>query len=216
MIEKPACFLSFDDWHYKEWHRTLPLFAKYDAKGTFYIAFNSGDERYGITSHMPDEEEWRMLCEIKDAGHVIGYHTWQHKAARWFLDKYGMKGYVEKEIHPGITLFGQHGFDVKHFSYPHGSRTEATDALLGGIFSTVRTSVGPKEIETYDSGQRFPKALDINEIETVNFFKSSVRLNRIVYLFTHNPQLGYINRLLEEILQFGKDNGVGFYSMDAI
>lgn len=214
MIEMLACFLSFDDWHYKEWHETLPLFIEYNIKATFYIAFNSGVEGHGITSHMPDDGEWRMLHKIDDAGHMIGYHTWQHKAAKWFLIKYGKEKYMKKEIYSGLTLFNQHGFDIKHFSYPHGSYTKESNELLFNVFNTLRTSVVPNEVEFYDSIQLFPKALDIHEPETLILFKQMIKLNKIIYLFAHNPQLNHIKRKLKELFQYGKDNGVRFYSMD--
>lgn len=214
MIELPACFLSFDDWHYREWHGLLNILEYNKAKVTFYVAFNSGDEKIGVTTHIPKADEWDMLRNLRDEGHTIGYHSYRHKGAKTTLEKLGIHEYLKNDMVPGLWLLRDYGFIIKHFAYPHGSRSDKTDEILNEYFVTLRGTITPVEIEFYDEPARFPKALDIHEPETIDILKRAIEEKKIIYLFGHNPESPGVMRKLAEILKFGRDGDIHFYSMD--
>ncbi len=120
--------LSFDDRFINEWHQLRPLFRKYNARVTFYI---TGDT---LTA-----AQIAQLRELASEGHEIGFHGTLHSSAPLLVDAYGVAGYLEKEIKPGLAFLHRHGFRPTSYAHPGGSRTAKSDsALLAYGFVNLR------------------------------------------------------------------------------
>jgi hypothetical protein len=120
----PGLVLSFDDTSIDAWVQTMPLFAQYDARITFFVS------RYRFLS----DESHQQLHTLADAGHDIEPHSVTHQRGPEYVAANGMDAYLADEIDPSIQALVDEGFDVTTFAYPFGARTDETDdALLGRV-----------------------------------------------------------------------------------
>jgi peptidoglycan/xylan/chitin deacetylase (PgdA/CDA1 family) len=126
-----ALALSFDDTTIAAWHDQLPLFAKYDARITFFLS------RY---EYITDDER-QLLHEIAEAGHDVEAHTVNHLRAPDYVEANGMAAYVGDEVMPSIQLLEADGYSVTAFAYPFGSRTDQTDHAILEHVQTLRSVV---------------------------------------------------------------------------
>jgi len=126
-----ALALSFDDTSVGAWHDQLDLFAKYDARITFFVS------RYEYLS----DEDHALLHDIAAAGHVIEAHTVNHLRAPDYVEANGMTAYMTDEVMPSIQILEDDGFDVTAFAYPFGSRTDETDHAILEQVQTLRSVV---------------------------------------------------------------------------
>jgi peptidoglycan-N-acetylglucosamine deacetylase len=99
--------LTFDDAHIEDWHATLPVLRKYNAKATFFISGFPGFSAKQIS----------LLHRIQADGHEIGYHTVHHHRAPEFVQNHSMEDYLAEEITPGVDAMKQSGFDLKSMAY---------------------------------------------------------------------------------------------------
>ena len=148
-IKTPAVFLSFDDCHIAEWHETLPLFERYDARVTFYVSYVRDI----------DDTGWRLLGELREAEHTVAFHGLNHMRAGEIVEKESCEAYLARDIHTGLKIMEEHGFDnIRHFSYPYGNRTEESDRCLWKIFDTLRMGesiiIRPRRYAKHDSFAR--------------------------------------------------------------
>jgi hypothetical protein len=116
----PALVLSFDDTSVDAWVDTLPLFAKYNARVTFFIS------RYRFM----DDQSHTELHMLADAGHDIEPHTVTHQRGPEYVEANGMDAYLSDEIDPSIAALVDEGFTITSFAYPFGARTDETDHAL--------------------------------------------------------------------------------------
>ncbi|MBR3923391.1 MAG: polysaccharide deacetylase family protein, partial [Kiritimatiellae bacterium] len=80
--------LTFDDAHWKNLEKTIPVFEKHGAKATF---FPSGDL---------NAEALACLKKLHEAGHSVGCHSLGHRDAPAFFKNVSGTMYVRKEITP--------------------------------------------------------------------------------------------------------------------
>lgn len=117
----PGILLSFDDAAIASWVFGLDLFARYDAKVTFFV------------SYFPtlSDDEVDALRQLAAAGHAIESHSIRHLRAPLYVEQRGLDAYVREEALPSIDALERAGFDVTAYAYPYGARTqELDDALL--------------------------------------------------------------------------------------
>jgi len=112
--------LSLDDTSIAEWHATLPLFAQYDAKLTFFIS------RYANIF----ESERVMVRDIAAAGHDIAAHGVNHLRGPDYVESHGVAAYLADEVLPSIAILEADGYPVTSFAYPFGARTRESDRAI--------------------------------------------------------------------------------------
>jgi len=215
-IKTPAVFLSFDDCHLKEWHETLPLFARYDARVTFYVSYIRDI----------DDTGWQLLGELREAGHTIAFHGLNHMRAGLTVAQENCEAYLARDIHTGLRIMKDNGFNnIRHFSYPYGNRTEESDRCLWKIFDTLRmggvhyymprTILETRLIHSFSFGARSEHKF--------GHFKTGINKRAVVCTYMHRPkgkitpQMSHpMEYWLETILDYGRKHGTTFYPMEAL
>ncbi|MFF9074758.1 polysaccharide deacetylase family protein [Streptomyces sp. NPDC014735] len=126
-----ALLLTFDDRHVREWAATAPLFARYDARVTFFVC----------EPDRLDRDETRLLRRLADDGHTVGCHGLRHERAPDFVAAHGAGAYLEREVVPALESLRRLGFPARSFAYPCSARDETTDRLLLTLFERLRGGV---------------------------------------------------------------------------
>lgn len=125
----PGLLLSFDDASVAAWVDGLPLFARYDAHVTFFVAY--------FTQLTADEIAG--LHTLKAAGHAIEPHSIQHLRAPLYVEQKGVDAYLRDEALPSIDALEQAGFKTTTYAYPYGSRTSELDEAMLSHVDLVRS-----------------------------------------------------------------------------
>lgn len=107
--------LSFDDASFDQWEAAFPLFAKYDARTTFFVV---GTNRLDFAK--------KALAE----GHEIGIHGLNHRDATPAVEDGGEDWFWKADIAPQLAAFGEAGVPIRSYAYPNCRRTDRTDALF--------------------------------------------------------------------------------------
>jgi hypothetical protein len=116
----PGLALSFDDSSVRAWADTLPLFAQYGARVTFFIS------RYGVFY----DEEKALVHALAASGHDIEPHTVNHVHGPDYVEKHGLGPYLRDEVWPSIDELEADGHTVRAFAYPFGARTREIDDAI--------------------------------------------------------------------------------------
>lgn len=217
-LKAPGIFLSFDDWHIKEWHEALPFFETNNIKAIFNVSFMF-EAKIKIC-----DRDFHQLREIQEAGHTIGFHSMTHKSASTYINKMGTEQYLEKEILPGLKRLNNHGFYPRHFAYPYGQYNEASNKCLGTIFDTLRATHLPIEGGTKIEHILNHTYADLNAIKEakalkaycfgmeIGLIKQALDNKRIVFTFDHVPNF----EKLTELVMVAKNSQAKFYSMELL
>lgn len=113
--------LTFDDWFIRGWHEARELFARYDAKATFFLG----------KPHQVKAADWERLRDLQAEGHEIGCHTLTHARLTKFLQTGSYDDYLAQEVLPALEIMRAEGMRVTSFSYPYFKyRPQLTGRLL--------------------------------------------------------------------------------------
>jgi peptidoglycan/xylan/chitin deacetylase (PgdA/CDA1 family) len=125
----PGILLSFDDASIASWVFGLDLFARYNARVTFFV------------SYFPklSDAEIDGLHQLAAAGHAIEPHSIKHLRAPLYVEQKGLDAYMRDEALPSIDALERAGFDVTTYAYPYGSRTGELDEALLSYVERVRS-----------------------------------------------------------------------------
>lgn len=130
---QPGLLLSFNDRAVHQWHASLPIFAKYQAKATFFIS----------ELDVLDQSYCRLLRELQEAGHTVGCHGLRHRRARSCVNACGGPHYMCVEVYPSLYAFTRGNLKLPTcWSYPCGCRDAETDKWLLRVFGKLRCSIG--------------------------------------------------------------------------
>jgi len=110
--------LSFDDHNLSDWARAFPLFEKYGARVTFFLAGSIGTN------------EVAFARKVMLAGHGVGLHGVAHRNADQYVAEKGLSDYWDDEIVPQLVAFKAAGIRPRSFAYPNCRRTPETDELF--------------------------------------------------------------------------------------
>jgi len=210
-LKDKAIFLSFDDWHVKEWIEFLPVLDKYGIKATFYIAFHHQGKRRVFPEDIP------LIKRLHDEGHTIGCHTWHHLNSKNMIAKWGNKKYIQKEILPCLEALG--GLQVQHFSYPYGPYSAESNVCLYGRFDTLRGVTANGKLVFYSPSQikshRAFNATDVRNIElnSKQYFDAMRTSDGAVFLYAHNPMHKWMFETFVKLFEFAAGSGIPFLPM---
>jgi peptidoglycan/xylan/chitin deacetylase (PgdA/CDA1 family) len=123
-----ALALTFDDAYVDEWVAALPIFAKYGARATFFVAYAPKLESRDVAK----------LHTLLSAGHEIGYHSVTHANAVTFSQAQGVDRYIATEVIPGLDVMTLFGFKPAAFAYPFNAHTAELDEALHAHFQVLR------------------------------------------------------------------------------
>jgi len=230
-LSEPGILLTFDDTHVAQWVEALPLFAKYNARVTFFVT------RFDQLS----EEQIAGLKKLEAAGHTIGCHGLRHIKAAEYTAEHGIENYLATEITPALDAMEKAGFRPSSFAYPSSNNDAETDAALLKLFRHLRTGAAPKEGQRYaemaalftpldqlaERGCLIGKGIDRigksgNEDRLAQLFDAMTRAannNECLTLYAHNiaddSKSHHVSQAtLEKILQKGQELGLRFYAFN--
>ncbi len=120
-IQHGRLCLTFDDRNFDNWLKVLPLWRKYDARGTFFV------------SGAVDATAIGVMQRLQNDGHTVGLHALHHA-------KYPNKKdtYIEEEILPQLDVCRNAGIKIRSFAYPYSLRDEESDGRLFEYFDFLR------------------------------------------------------------------------------
>ena len=121
--------LSFDDDWVDAWSALRPLFAQYQARVTFFIAYYP---------HYSDAMK-KELAQLAADGHDIEAHSIAHRRAPEYVEARGLRAYLDEEVLPSIALLQSDGYPITTFAYPFGARTNETDRAILEHVSYIRS-----------------------------------------------------------------------------
>ena len=107
--------LSFDDVSFDQWAAAFPLFAKYDARTTFFVI---GTNRIDF------------MKKALSAGHEIGSHGFSHMDAPPAVERHGEEWFWKTEMAPQLKALGDAGIPIRSYAYPNCRRTRQTDEMF--------------------------------------------------------------------------------------
>jgi peptidoglycan-N-acetylglucosamine deacetylase len=127
--------LTFDDRGVDQWVKQIPLFAKYDAKVTFFVD----------NFHTLKPEQIEGLRQLKAAGHTVGCHGVAHRKAVDTIAKVGVEEYLSIEIDPAVQRMTDAGLAPTSFAYPSSQRNAESDQALEKSFRHLHGGTGVPE-----------------------------------------------------------------------
>ena len=107
--------LSFDDTSFAQWEAAFPLFAKYDARTTFFVVGTNGVG---------------FMRKALAAGHEIGLHGLRHRNAPPAVEEHGEDWFWNAEMAPQLAAAEAAGIPIRSYAYPNCRRTDRTDAMF--------------------------------------------------------------------------------------
>lgn len=107
---RPGIVLTFDDMDIDAWFGWRDIFARYNARATFFVT------RY---------REWTddgraKLHVLRDEGHDIEAHGLNHVNVCVYTAEHGLDAYVSDEVIPSIEVLKDDGFTPVAFAFPGG------------------------------------------------------------------------------------------------
>jgi len=212
--EMGGVILSFDDFHFTSWRKNgFPLFAKYDAKVTFFF-----DERHGV--------DFDFCRDAQDLGHEIGYHTVNHLSATTL----SVEDLLSEAVYH-IPAFKEEGIEPTSFAYPYGNYNTQTNTQLLKYYKVIRGFYSSSRYVLYSREQMKSGFLNSTSLDNANypqdaeeFFRSKVteilekakKQKRYIVFCTHNigttSDWGIPLERLEFVLQKCRELELEFYT----
>lgn len=220
---QPGVVISFDDAFIDEWYNVNDTLIPYDWRATFFVT-----EFQKLSS-----DKLKKINQLKDLGHEIGGHGYNHLDAQKFCLSNGINNYLNQEISPMILSMGNNGVVPTSFAYPYGSRNHQIDSLLFTHFKILRgTTYGnllPADQKCYFDNNRLVFGIGIDSHYShfsisyvIKLLKYALEQNKIVIFYAHKPVLSYTKKYeteyntLLEICKFVKINKMKFYTMSEL
>ena len=222
--------LTFDDPNVPNWVNAIPLFAKYDARASF---FPCGEL---------DDASLRGLAQLKAAGHTVGIHTLHHRNAR---DIDGAT-YLKEEVQPQLDAYASIRHVVRAMAYPNNRHTPEMDDYLMAHTAIRHFRTG--HVVRYDPQAKYEKPdlvatdevffsvkdlprrrvlpgigigeayrTDIKEI--LACIRRAARRNEVLVTFSHDiapnaPSIHMKTEWLEKILATAREEGLQILGFD--
>lgn len=160
--------LTFDDRNWPRWVAAMSLFAKWDARVSFFA------------SGRLDVSALADLKRLYDAGHTVGPHTVNHLDAPDVVAGSGFDAYWEKEVAPQMAAFASVGIVPRSMAYPNNRHSAESDAgfVARGI---TRLRAGVPRSRPYDpKGLRRASLVPFPELDAMYLAEQAVRTNAVM------------------------------------
>ena len=197
--EEKVIYLSFDDGPCENTREVLEILEKYDAKATFVV----------ITSRTKFLD---ILPEIKDAGHSVGIHANKHSIERLYTSE---RTFFEDFMTVQEIVHEYTGEYAQISRFPGGSRT--ANGYLGHKMENgmmdIKNMLADMGIRYYDWNVQTEASKSGSSKDTVDRFTTMVPGQTVPVSLQHDTR-AYSVRALEEMLQWGIENGYTFKAMD--
>jgi peptidoglycan/xylan/chitin deacetylase (PgdA/CDA1 family) len=208
--------LTFDDQYVDSWYNINNVLDRYNWLGTFFV------NRFRSLN----DNNIKKLKLLRDYGHEIAGHGFNHVNAVEYVRDYGIDAYLENEIYPMKKVMAEYGFQATSFAYPFGVRNAELDVVLLREFKIIRaTTYGTMEVTLqrcfYNNNNLvWGIGIDNSYGLSMEYIKSLLEFaqteDKIVIFYAHNPvetvtgdyQTEY-QRLIE-ICKYVKENNMKF------
>ena len=217
--------LTFDDTTISSWYNLRTMFAKYQAKATFFV------------SHFfsLDKTQINQLKTLETQGSEIGCHTHNHKGVHkdFNSDPARVNEYIQDQIVPAYNLMKNAGFNPVSFAYPYGEHQADYDKAVRAYFPNIRLTYDDYQADLvnqkaiYHSSNSNYNLLSGAGIDTD--FKNSfpeietalikARKNgEIITFYAHaivndaNKSYNILPKKLERVVESAKNLGLKFYT----
>jgi peptidoglycan/xylan/chitin deacetylase (PgdA/CDA1 family) len=122
--KRPGVAVTFDDMDIDAWYGLRDIFARYDARATFFVT------RYPEWS----DDGRQKLHVLFDEGHAIEAHGLHHVNVCVYSAMHGLDAYIADEVMPSVEILKADGFTPVAFAFPGGMMGNAiVDALAPTI-----------------------------------------------------------------------------------
>lgn len=186
-----VCF-TFDDSHYHNWLKAMPLFEQYHAEATFFFSGN-------VDPEMAD-----AMKKLQKNGHSIGLHTLTHADAPEYCMDNGIDAYLHHEILPQYHVCQKHEIPINSFAYPNNKHAPSIDQYLRIYFKLFRAGVG--DLKDCSLAECDPLYRDVDALQEdrvmasagigefyhtrtddlLNAIRRAARDNKIISFFSHD------------------------------
>lgn len=218
---QPGVIFSFDDNYIDDWYVADKLLHPYGWKATFFVTW------YGSLT----ADQKVKLHYLKDNGHDIAAHGYNHLNALKYYKEFGMEKYIKDDILPLKSAMAKDGFDVHSFAYPDGAHDSTLDTELLKYFDIIRGTtyeeIPPESQYCYYEGKRVIYGLGIDDDYkqfNIQYYKTLMDYakthNKIVIFYGHKTVPDADEKLetplsaLEELCKYAKNTGLKFYTVD--
>ncbi|WP_281636521.1 polysaccharide deacetylase family protein [Flavobacterium marginilacus] len=222
---QPGVAFTFDDDYIEDWYVADKLLHPYEWKATFFVCW------YGCLT----AEQKAKLHYLKDMGHEIAGHGYNHLNALKFSKAFGVKKYIKEDILSLKSAMAKDGFNIQTFAYPDGAG--AHDAELNNellkhfsiIRGTTYEQIPPESQYCYYEGSKVIYGLGIDDDYkqyNIPYFKSLMDYakahNKIVIFYGHKTVPDADEKLetplsaLEELCKYAKNKGLKFYTVNEL
>ncbi len=216
-----AVILTFDDVYVAEWLSAHESLKQYDWKATFFITRFFSFDAQAIEG----------LKVLQSEGHEIGAHGVNHEDIVAFSETNSIEAYISQQIMPDKLAMESNGLNINTFAYPFGTRSEATDAALLQIFSSVRgTTYGEQDFASAqyyapNAGLVYGLGLDESYQNSTEYILDMLAFakenDKTVVFYGHKivPEADgedYTTSLarLETVVKYAAENNMKFMTMD--
>jgi hypothetical protein len=108
--KRPGIAVSFDDLDIDTWYSYRDIFARHDARATFFVT------RY----HEWTDEGRQKLHVLYDEGNDVEAHGVNHVNVCVYTKAYSLDAYVSDEVLPSLDILRADGFAPVAFAFPGG------------------------------------------------------------------------------------------------
>ncbi len=213
--EKAYLTLTFDDGYKCVYTEVLPIFKKYNQKGTVYIITN-------LTGKIFEKEtlmNWSEIKELREHGFEIGSHTSNHKDLTGLSEEE-----IEKELKGSKEDLWERGIYAESLAIPYGKYNKKIESIAREYYSSVRPSFwgynSPSNIDRYNLKSKW--ITNQTNISTIkSWIDEAVEDKKWLILMLHkvnkeNSQYSISPAELEEIVKYSSSKSIEIKTVSEI
>lgn len=145
--EHGVLFLTFDDRHFASWEAALPVFEKYGAHASFFVA--------GAI----DAEALKTMRRLRAEGHTVGIHTVGHGNAPTNVAPKEIAKWFDAQVEPQLRALRAADFPVWSLAYPNNRHDEAVDRYVLSRTGFTHLRAGARGIRYNFKGDVTPETI---------------------------------------------------------
>lgn len=181
-LERPLASISFDDFPRSAWTTAGAILERRGVKATYFVAG-------GLCGRTMDGQEQFTaadLAEVRDAGHELGCHSFNHRPAPKVAT-----AELDRESAENAAFLGVEGAARApvSFAYPYGEASPRTKAWCAGRYAVGRgiaAGVNGRSIDLAELKASPLEARSWSEARMDAWVRETVATNGWLVLFTHD------------------------------